>query len=361
MKNIGPDFYNSRLEINLSDLQNNLDVLKNRLKPGIRQMAVIKANAYGHGAVRLARFLDDKVDWFGVCSLQEAIELRDEGFNKEILVFSAPYEQTAWAYKKYNITAVVSDFHHFELLEDGTHYHLQFDTGMGRFGFYDYQLDEVLDHVKQFDHLKQTGLMSHFATADTPDSDKVKEQLETFKEVRKHFSSSIITHISNTGGIAYYPEAQFDMVRHGIGMYGYPPGNTGITDLKPIMAWKSYLLECKPVQKGMTVSYRAEWICPENGYLGIIPVGYADGLRRNLGGKLKMSINGKSYPIIGIVTMDYVMLYLGKDRPPVNSEVIVMGNEGNTAQEWGNLMESISYEVLCSISNRRVHRVYVDD
>lgn len=359
MKNIESDFYNSILEINLSYLEQNLKVLKSKLKPGIRQMAVIKANAYGHGAVKLANFLNDVTDWYGVCSLQEAIELRESGIKKNILVFNAPYERTAWAYKKYDITAVVSDFHHFDLLRDGTHYHIQFDTGMGRFGFYNYQKEAVLDHVKQYSNLMLTGLMSHFATADTPDSPKVKEQLTKFNALRELFDSSLIFHISNTGGLAYYPQAQFDMVRHGIGMYGYPPGNTNIKGLKPVMTWKSYLAECKPIKKGMTVSYLAGWTCPEDGFIGIIPVGYADGLRRNLGGKINMKINGNSYPIVGIITMDYVMVYLGKDRPPINSEVIVMGNKGNTAQEWGNAINSISYEILCGISTRRVQRKYL--
>ncbi|HKJ45759.1 MAG TPA: alanine racemase [Balneolales bacterium] len=358
MSNIESHFHNSTAEINLSALNHNLEVLKKRIKPGIRQIAVIKANAYGHGAVRVGHFLKDKVDYFGVCSLQEAIELREAGIQNNILVFSAPYEKTCWAYKEYEIDAVISDFHHFDLLKKGTRYHLQFDTGMGRFGFYDYQLSEVLRQVDEHKELNQIGLMSHFATADDPDSAKVGEQLEKFKDIRSKFAPSVMAHISNTGGLAYFPEAQFDMVRHGIGMYGYPPGDFQIDDLKPVLTWKSYLVECKPIKRGMTVSYRSKWVCPENGFLGIIPVGYADGLRRNLGEKIKMHINGKDYPIVGIITMDYVMIYCGNDRPPVNSEVIVMGNNGNTAQEWGNLMNSISYEVLCGISTRRVERVY---
>lgn len=351
--------YNSIAHIHLHHLNNNLKVLKRMMKPGVRHMAVIKANAYGHGAIPTAKYMSDKVDWYGVCSLPEAIELRENGIKKEILILGAPSADTAGLYLKYNLTAIISNFEHFEWLNEGTHCHIKFDTGMGRFGFYPEQVYEVLANMDQHKSLKYEGLMTHFAKADDPGSAMVIEQLEKFNIVRSHFDSSMLTHAANTGALAFYENTQFDMVRTGIGMYGYPPGEVEIDGLKPVMVWKSHLVSCKKVKKGDTVSYHAKWAAPEDGYVGIVPVGYADGFRRNLTHKSRVKIEGKSYPIVGIVTMDYVMVSLGNDTFGAGTPVIVMGNDGNTAKDWGDITDTISYEILCGISPSRVKRVYI--
>lgn len=351
--------YNSSAYINLNHLDNNVKVLRKMMNPGVRQMAIIKANAYGHGALSVADYLLNKVEWFGVCSIPEAIELREHGIKKDILILGAPSVETAGLYLKYDLTAIISSFEHFEWLLEGIRCHIKFDTGMGRFGFYPEQVSEVLAKMNQFKSLKYEGLMTHFAKADDPDSGMVVEQLNKFNFVRSHFDAPLLTHAANTGALAFYDDAQFDMVRTGIGMYGYPPGNTGIDGLKPVMLWKSHLASCKLVKKGDTVSYHAKWSAPEDGYVGIVPVGYADGLRRNLTHKISMEINGKNYPVVGIITMDYVMVYMAKDEYPAGTPVTVMGNEGNTAKDWGDLTDTISYEILSGISPTRVKRHYI--
>lgn len=351
--------YNSTAEIHLNNLENNIRVLQSMMKPGVRHMAVIKANAYGHGAIEVAKFLDDKVDWYGVCSLPEAIELRENGINKDILILGAPDKETAHLYLMHDLTAIISDFEHFDWLPGDTICHLKFDTGMGRFGFYPEQVTEVLQHMDSHKELNYQGLMTHFAKADDPDSEMVKEQLDKFNSVRSYFDSSLIVHAANTGALAFYENTQFDMVRTGIGIYGYPPGETEIDGLKPVMTWKSRLVSCKKIKKGTTVSYHAKWSAPKDGYIGIVPVGYADGYRRNLTHKSHVRIAGKDYPTVGIVTMDYVMVFLGDDKYPAKTPVIVMGNDGNTAKDWGDITDTISYEILSGISPSRVKRVFI--
>ena len=352
--------YNSIAEINLDKLKNNVAILRGYMKPGVRQMAVIKANAYGHGAVKIASFLDDKVEWFGVCSLPEAIELREHGIKKDILILGAPEPETAHLYSEYQLTAVISSFEHFNWLPEKTVCHLKFDTGMGRFGFFPEQVKEVLQQMKIHSNLYYQGLMTHFAKADDPGSPMVEKQLQRFGTIQKHFDSTYLTHAANTGALAFYDGTQFDMVRTGIGLYGYPPGNTVIEGLKPVMKWRSRLVSCKYVQKGATVSYHAKWTARENGYVGVIPVGYADGVRRNLTGNYQVQIEENNFPVVGIITMDYIMVSLGEQSFPVGTPVAVMGNEGNTAKDWGDRMDTISYEILCGISASRVKRMYLN-
>lgn len=351
--------YNSFAEIYLDNLENNINVLQGMLNPGVRQMAVIKANAYGHGAIETGTFLEDKVDLFGVCSVTEAIELRENGIKNDILVLGAPNEETAPLYNQFNLTAIISSLDHFDWLTDGTKCHIKFDTGMGRFGFYRDQVTDVLSAVESNSRLHFDGILTHFATADDPGSPMVLKQLDEFIAIRSQFDSSLVTHAANTGALAFYKGTQFDMVRTGIGIYGYPPGNTNIQGLLPVLIWKSHIATIKRIKKGKSVSYGAKWRAPSDGYIGVIPVGYADGLRRDLTQKLQISIKEHTYPLVGTITMDYVMVYFGKQFYPAGTPVTVMGNTGNTAKEWSEKIQTIPYEILCGISTKRVERVYL--
>ena len=350
--------YNTYTLIHSKRLRTNLDVLSRNINPEISKMAVVKANAYGHGAVKVAHILKDKVEWFGVANVREGIELRKSDIKNPILVLGVPDSHNKRYYREYNLTAVISAFEHFNMLPKGTEYHLNFDTGMGRLGFYEDQVDRVLEAVSNHQDLHLRGLMSHFATADEPGSKKVQNQWKAFERIQRYFPNDITFHIANTGGALFYDRNLFDMVRFGIGIYGYPPGGVVIEGLKPAMVWKSYLAQVKPINEGMSVSYLARWQAPHDGYLGVIPVGYGDGYPRNISGKAKVTIEGKDYPQVGIVTMDYIMIFLDQDQPPVDSEVVLMGNAGNTATEIANMMGTINYEILCRLTDR-VERRYV--
>ncbi len=352
-------FPNSVAEVHIPRLYHNLEVLREPVADTVQSMAVIKADAYGHGAVDLARRLSDRVEWFAVANVDEAMELRQEGLDNEILVFGTPTKSSANAYLTYNLVATISGFSHFDCLKENTRYHLNIDTGMGRYGFLPDQVQEVRKAVQDYDHLTCEGIYSHFATADTPDSEKVYDQMEIFREIRSHFSTDLITHMANSGGAAFYEESHLDMIRYGIGLYGYNPGPVAIEGLQPIMDWKSYLAQVKPIRKDMTVSYRATWEAPYSGYLGVVPVGYADGVPRNLSHNFEVMIRDTFYPVVGIVTMDNIMVFLGEQQLQEHEEVLLFGKNGNTAYDWAEKVGTISYEILSRLTPR-VQRRYVE-
>lgn len=348
---------NSIVTVNLSALKQNVETLCCFLDEGTRIMAVVKANAYGHGAVKVAETLGPMVEAFAVNDIHEGIELREQGINKPILVFGVPEESFASQYRVHNLMATISSKEQFELLPNGTSYHLNFDTGMGRLGFLPGEAEQVAQMIHQHSKLFCTGIYTHFATADKPGSEFVQRQHWQFKEILKHFPEELSTHIANTGGLAFYKTEQFNMVRLGIGLYGYPPGETAIEDLKPVLSWKSNLVQVKEIEAQKSVSYGARWFAPEDGYLGVVPVGYDDGLKRNLSGKISVLIGSETYDVVGTITMNYSMVFLGNDYYKSGTEVELL-YPGSDALVWANKLDTIPYEILTSI-NEKIPREYI--
>jgi alanine racemase len=346
-------FPNSYLEIDLGAVSKNIESIKQRI-PGKKFLAVVKCNAYSHGVMQVAKQIQDQVDWFAVANVDEAIELRRASITKPVLVFGVPTYETAAAYQTHNLTATVSHLTHFSILMDGTDYHLNFDTGMGRLGFSPDQAKEVRQQAVLNQRLTCSGIYTHYATADDPGSDFVEEQHNRFEEIIKHFEEIPIKHISNTGGSTNYNLDNYDMIRVGLGMLGYNPGKTRHQWLKPALTWKSEIAQLRPVKKGDTVSYGSTWKSPSDGYLATIPVGYGDGVPRALSNKLKISIDGKLYPQVGNVTMDYIMVYLGKDKDTVtvDSEVTILGGDALNASDWSELADTNVHEVLTNLKGR---------
>lgn len=347
---------NSIVEIDLGAISRNVAVLKNYCNPATKFLAVIKADAYRHGAVEVAKKLSPQVDWFAVNDIYEAINLRENGIELPILVFMPPDKNTSTLFFEYGLTATIGNEEHLQFLVDHSEYHLLFDTGMGRQGFNPGEAQKAKSLQAKYDHLTCTGIYSHFATADEPNSSKIDEQLELFKKARSIFDENLLTHICNTGGIVQVPDAHFDMVRSGLGIYGYQPGAVDISGLQPALKWKSYLSQIKTIKKGDSVSYGSTWQCPEDGYLGIIPVGYDDGLPRRLTGSLQVKIENKYFEAVGIITMNYIMVYLQKQAFESGTEVLLLGDR-YTANEWADIVGSISYEILTGISSNN-HRKY---
>jgi alanine racemase len=321
-------------------------------------MAVVKADAYGHGATQIAAKIASTVHGFAVNSLQEGAELRKSGINSPILVFEPPAAKTANFYKEHDLLATISNVRHFRILPAGAAYHLNFDTGMGRLGFRPESASEVAKLVAKHDNLHCKGIYSHFATADEPGSPKAEEQYRLFmNQICSNFSPNLLRHICNTAGIVNRPASHFDMVRAGIGLYGYAPGGVSIPGLTPALTWETSLVQVKKIKQDETVSYGAAWKAPNDGFCGIIPVGYADGIPRGLSGNFQVSINGETYPVVGRVTMNYCVVFLGKNRFSTGSVVFLL-NERHTAASWANAVGTISYEILTSISSN-VPRHYV--
>lgn len=350
---------NATVTADLRVLRNNLEVLRKKISAGAEIMAVVKADAYGHGAVPVAKALQPLVSSFAVNDINEGIELRKSGITAPVLVFSVPEKELVSLYPEHNLTATVSAAMHFNLLKADTAYHLNFDTGMGRLGFLPEQAEKISGIVEQKKDLSCTGIYSHFATADTSGSGKVKEQYELFQRIRKSFPADLPAHICNTGATSFYTFNQFQAVRLGIGLYGYEPGEEKIEELQPVLTWSTHLIETKKKKAGDTISYGASWYMPLDGYIGVIPIGYDDGLRRNLSGQLKVKIHSKLYDVVGRITMNYTMIFLGEQYYPPGTEVELLNRQELTAREWAVKLNTIPYEILTGISPR-IPRTYQD-
>lgn len=352
-------FPSSVAEINLDTLKENISVLKKK-HPGKKILSVVKCNAYGHGATQCAKHIENEIDWFGVASVDEGIELRMGGIQKPVLVFGVPSDETAAAYVTHNLTATVSHSVHFSTLMDGTSYHINFDTGMRRLGFTLDEAGEVRKLAVANQRLVCTGIYSHFATADDPGSKFAKDQHSRFKEVISHFKEIPLVHMSNTGAVLHYDFDHFDMIRTGLALLGYNSGRTVTDWVRPVLTWKTNISQVRPIKKGETVSYSATWTCPEDGYLATLPVGYGDGLPRSLSNKLQVFAEGKMYPQAGNVTMDYAMVFLGQDRLNPGTEVTLLGGNGWSAAQWAEQAGTNVHEILTNLNGGRMVRNYVD-
>jgi alanine racemase len=345
-------FPNSTAFVDLNGAVNNIKKVKERVS-GRKILAVVKCNAYSHGAAEVSRNVEDYVDWFAVNNVDEGIHLRMNGIKKPILVFSVPTYQTAAAYVTHNLTATVSHKTHFSVLMDGTSYHLNFDTGMGRLGFYPEEAADVRSLAVASQRLICSGIYSHYATAGDPGSDYVFKQHEIFKNLLLHFSEVPLVHMSNTGAATIYPEIdQFDMIRTGLGMLGYNSGITRHDWLTPVLTWKTNIAQIRPIKQDVCVSYDCTWQSPEDGFLATLPVGYGDGIPRALSNKLKVLINGKFYQQVGNITMGMTMVYLENDKLPVQSEVTLLGGNGWNAHDWAEHAKTNVHEILTNISER---------
>lgn len=345
-------FSNSIAEVKIVHLLKNLSLIKEHSR-NRKILAVVKCDAYRHGAVKVSRAIEKEVDWLAVANVDEGIELRMAGIKIPILVFGVPNYDTAASYLTHNLTATVSHTSHFSVLMDGTSYQINFDTGMGRLGFRPDDAVSVRQLAVANQRLICSGIYSHYATADDPGSEFVQIQNKRFENVLAHFSEIQLAHMSNTGAVVNYSDLnQFDMVRTGLGMHGYNSGNTQFEWLQPALTWKTKIAQVRPIQKGDVVSYASTWKAPNNGYLATLPVGYGDGIPRSLSNKLKVRVNNKLYRQVGNVTMDMMMLYLEDDKLPVDSEVTLMGGDAWNASDWAIHAGTNVHEILTNLTDR---------
>ena len=350
-----PLTWHSYLDVDLDAIRGNIRYLGRHTVNGTKQMAVVKGDAYGHGAAETALGIVKEVSWFGVANISEGIELRKAGIRLPILVFGVPTRLTAPLYESWNLTASVSHLSHFDLLPESTEAHLHFDTGMNRLGLRPEQLADVKSIIPK-KKISVTGVMSHLACSDDPESQITADQIARAKALFSEFPTEYERHIHNSGGILYHYDPQFSLVRHGIAMYGYDPGPQPNEHLKPALTWKSAIVQCKPIKKGETISYGAKWEAGRDGWLLTVPVGYADGLPRNLTDKITYEIGGEKLPVRGTVTMDYTMLF--SDKPvSEGTEVVVMGGASNDARTLADASSTITYEIVTRLAPK-VPRVY---
>lgn len=364
--------HKTRVEIDFQAVRHNLEYFRSLTKPGTKLLVMVKASSYGSGAEKMAEFLEKSgVEYLGVAYADEGVELRKHGITLPILVMNAE-EDGFGDIIRYNLEPALFSYQTMDsfvkalIMENREHYpvHLKFDTGMHRLGFAPEEVERVTELLQAQPEIRLKGVYSHLAESDNlEDRSFTDEQIASFEKVTRvleeKLSYPFIRHLLNTEGIERFPEADYDMVRMGIGLYGYSVNPEVQKMLQPAVAWKSVVSQVKTVHEGESVGYGRRYVAPSERRIAIIPVGYADGFRRSLGlGKGGFVIGGQWCPVTGSVCMDMTMVDVTGIHVREGDPVEIIG-ETQTLMDLAAKMETIPYEVLTSIS-KRVHRVYLE-
>ena len=381
-------------EIHLGSFRQNLKSIKSLLDNHIKTMAVIKADAYGHGAIQCARAAtEEQVDYIGVGIIQEGIELRESGINTPILILGGIYTNEVESLVKYNLsTSLSSSAIATSISEQAVRankivsVHIKIDTGMGRLGVQPNEFAELLDQVSKFKNIKLEGVFTHLSSADEEDPKRTHNQLSIFSNILKKLRESnyskvfgindhTLFHIANTAGLIRFPESRFNLVRPGISLYGSFPSplisskfdfltnEKGIEKLQPVMNWKTKIIQIHSLHKGAPLSYGGRYVTKNDANLiATIPVGYADGLNRHLSNNMELLVKGKRVKQVGTICMDMCLIDI-TNLPDVNTEdeVVIIGNQGNDqikVEDLAARARTIPYEILCGVG-KRVPRVYI--
>lgn len=354
--------------VDLAALAHNLGVIQLYLQPGSAILAPVKANAYGHGAVRIARELEGLgVDWFGVSTPEELLELRTGGVSGNILLLTPALERLK---ELADADAVFTVCDHASLdrllaaqLPAGTRVHLKADTGTGRLGLPVPEAAVLAERIASAGNLVLEGVYTHFASAEEADRSLTERQLNLFSELLDQLQQRgiepTLRHCSNSAALVGFPAAGFDLVRPGIALYGYPPA-AGLPppDLRPLLTLLAPVLMLKRVAAGTGISYNHLWQAPRDTNIATIRCGYADGYRRTLGNDAWASLNGQRVDVVGQVAMDQLLLDTGAVEAEPGQLVTLLGGTGPGADELGRLCGTNAYDLLVSLS-ARVLRQYV--
>ena len=360
------------LEIDLNALRHNFEYIKSLLKKDTKILAVVKAFAYGSEANQVARYLQDLgIDYFAVAYVHEGVALRDAGITTPILVLHPqpinfkllisrclePSLYSAKILKGFIAIAVEENQHNYPV-------HIKFNTGLNRLGFSDTDVGAIISELQKTASVMVKSLFSHLAASeDLAEAGFTNHQILMFSNISKAFTKKIgyeaIRHICNTSGVLNYSDAHFDMVRCGIGLYGYGNSQVHNKNFKPVTTLKSVISQVHNIKKGETVGYNRAFKSESFVNTATIPIGHADGIGRIYGnGKGIVYINGKPAPIIGNVCMDMIMVNVTKIKCKEGDEVVIFGKE-TTASDFANGANTISYEILTAIS-QRVKRIVLN-
>lgn len=377
MSNIDPKA-RTWAEIDMAALKHNFEIAK---RTGKKVLCVIKANAYGHGAVHCGLFLEKQgADFFAVACLSEAIELREGGITKPILILGYTPEKYAETLAKYDITQAVQDER--TALEFGRYateagvnlnVHVKIDTGMSRTGIFAQGEEaalaaaDTIERIYNIPGITVKGMFTHFSVADTPSEDEYTAwQFKNYTTVLNALTAKglrpEVCHASNSAAILAHPEAHLDMVREGIILYGmYPDSEPRKGELKPVLTLKSRVAQVRDLPAGTSISYGRTFISDKPIRTAVITAGYADGHPRRISNASYDMIHGKKFKQVGRICMDMHMIDVtGDDSVKVGDEVTLWGGAGMTAEEVGKVVGTINYELTCLITPR-VSRVYINE
>jgi len=369
-----------RAVIHLDCFLGNLTSVRDRIGRDRRICMPVKADAYGHGALEIAKTsLEAGVFCLGVATVSEGMELRKGGITAPILLFSQPHPDEIPELAQARLTPFVSDAWFASALNERASaegvklpVHLKIDTGMGRLGCVPEEAPALARHIAECPWLELAGTATHFAVSDSADErDRAYTRAQTalFNEavaaVRDAGFDTGIVHAANSGAVIQHPDAWFDMVRPGILLYGYkaveentPPLSSQPLKVRPVMELRSVVSLIKRVKKGETVSYGRTWTATQDTLIAVLPAGYGDGLPRSASGKWQAVIGGKTYPLSGRICMDQCCVDLGADSSVRRwDEAVLFGGPAPDAAALAAAVGTIPYEITCNI-NKRVPRVY---
>lgn len=357
------------LEVNMSHLQHNLNLYKERIGREVKLMAMVKAFAYGSGGYQVAKLLEfNNIDYLGVAYTDEGVSLRKAGIHSPILVLNPDIAQLDDMLDHGLEPTVYSlDYLHELILKlDGraVDIHIEFDTGMHRLGFEEHEIPEILTALEQNENITLRSVFSHLSSADDFTQDNfTNNQIQSFTRICSNIkgtvSNTVICHIANTAGIERFPNGRFDMVRLGIGLYGIGAEEQD-DDLQVVGTFKSYISQIRKVKAHEGIGYGQHSTSDSDRQIAVVSVGYADGLNRKLSqGNGYFIVNGQRAPIVGNVCMDMTMCDVSDIVCNTGDEVIVFGQEP-TVQELANRLDTIPYEVLTSVSER-VPRIFYQE
>lgn len=364
------------VEVELDCIVHNIAQYRSLIGPAVEIMAVVKADAYGHGAIAVARAaVEAGASRLAVASFEEAVELRRAGLPVPVIILGYCAPGFASALVRYQLTPAIYDLETARILSgalarEGSFLpvHIKVDTGMNRLGFTAGAIAELLPVLAALPGLKLEGLFTHLATADEEDPAYTAKQLHLFAGVREACRERGIIipccHVANSAAVVCHPASAYNAIRLGIAMYGYYPGRratAGPPGLQPALSFKSRIVQLKTVPPGTPVSYGCTYITPVTACIATVPVGYGDGFRRDLSNRGSALVRGCRVPVVGRVCMDYLMLDVtAVEGVSAGDEVVFYGCQGETKITVDTVAEelnTIPYELLCALS-KRVPRFY---
>jgi alanine racemase len=363
------------VEVDLRRLTANYHAIADAVAPA-KVMPVLKANAYGHGLVEVARHMESLgAPYLGIAFLEEGILLRDAGVRMPILILGGIVGNQVPQFLEHDLTLTASSIEKLRQIDVAARdvgvtarVHLKIDTGMERIGVHYYSAEGLLRASLDCTHTVIEGIYSHFATADSRDLTYTELQLRRFEDVlewydRNGVAAPALRHIANSGAVLQLKASHLDMVRPGLLLYGvYPSSELERTiDVEPVLSWKSRVVYFKVVKPGHPVSYGSTWETDHLTRVVTVPAGYGDGYFRSMSGRAEVLIRGRRYPVVGRICMDQLMVNIGWDSAYNDDEVVLIGEQGGEAIRCEDLAEwagTVPWEILTNI-NTRVSRVYV--
>ncbi|WP_242203208.1 alanine racemase [Aestuariivivens insulae] len=367
-----PKAQETLLEIDLNALKHNFEHLKSKLLKNTKFLAVVKAFAYGNDACEIAKYLQDlQADYFAVAYANEGAALRNAGITTPILVLHPQITnfKTIIAHQlepSLYSAKILNEFIALASAENLKDYpvHIKFNTGLNRLGFWENEVDDIISKLKETPSVHVASLFSHLAASEDEKEKAFNlQQINTFKNIAQRFIQKIgykpMLHLCNTSGILNYPEAHLDMVRSGIGLYGFGNAKTESALLKPIATLKTIISQIHTIEQGESVGYNRAFKSETITRTATLPIGHADGISRIYGkNKGYVTINGQKAPIIGNVCMDMIMVNITNIDCQEGDEVIVFGAHSTSAEDLAEAANTISYELITGIS-QRVKRVLI--